>query len=383
MIYINDWCLNEYVDNVDEKLFFHGESPEIMYEDVTIPGRSGKLHLDLHRFEEKTIDLPCWIRSDFKNRYRVLLNKLNALKGVITLRCTPAPEQWGDGFYNTVFKGKITTPTTGSFLRNGQFTLKFDVNPKYWLDEGQTASQQYIWVFSVDKQYFTMWRTPCFTYKTGDTFKIRASGTDLENAEADVLYRNRSDVGSISLMEGATTAWENGQFFDFTSLLANGDVFYIDMDQDRTWEIQTDSVTGEMLTFKTGGEVTMMNPTAWDAKPLIQINAQYDSYTSPPYFVQFVINGILVRATYAYIQEHSGLPLFIDCELQDCYYIDTNGNKQNANAYISLVDIATGNETTDFPVLVPGENTLDPQYGESLYYMPMSTWSIIPRWYIV
>ena len=119
MIYINDWCLNEYVDSVDESLFFHGDSSEIMYEDVTIPGRDGKLHLDLNRYEEITIELNCWIRTEFKNRYRVLLNKLNALKGVTTLRCTPAPEMWGEGYYNTVFKGKISAPTTGSYPHNG------------------------------------------------------------------------------------------------------------------------------------------------------------------------------------------------------------------------------------------------------------------------
>lgn len=385
MIYINDWCLNDYVDSVDEKLFYYGESPEIMYEDVTIPGRSGKLHLDLNRFEEKTIELPCWIRTDFRNRYRVLQNKLNALKGEITLRCTPSPEYWGDGYYTTVFKGKIATPTMGSFLKNGSFTLKFDVNPKFWLDLGQTASLPMMWMpltpdVSTTAEY---WHTPNFTYHTGDTIKVLWEGADTTYAYCHIESRTRST--STSIKNDALSTWQNGEYFDITSYLTDGEVFYLEMQKraNNPWKIQTDIPTGNLETYSAEDAFAIYNPTEFEAKPLFRIDAVDDNYSSPPYFTQFYLNNILVQISTDYLDAHSGMPLFIDSELQDCYYIDGNGAKQNANSWVTLIDRTTGEETTDFPVLVPGENEINASFGSTLYYYPMSTWTLYPRWYII
>lgn len=386
MIYINDWCLNDYVDSVDEKLFYYGESPEIMYEDVTIPGRSGKLHLDLNRYEEKTIELPCWIRTDFRNRYRVLQSKLNALKGEITLRCTPSPEYWGDGYYTTVFKGKIATPTMGSFLKNGQFVLQFNVNPKYWLDLGQTASLPMMWMPSFGTSgSSTAYHTPNFTYTTGDTLKVLWIGTNTSYNSAVIRFLNSSGIESITDMSGATTAWANGEFFDITSVLSNGDIFYLELDDGggSKWNIQTDIPTGNLETYESETAHTIYNPTPFEARPLFRIDAKYDDHSDPEYFTQFYLNNILVRIDTDYLDTHSGMPLFIDSELQDCYYIDGNGEKQNANAYVSLIDRTTGSETTEFPVIVPGENEVNSNYGDTLYFLPMSTWTITPRWYII
>lgn len=390
MIYINDWCLNEYVDSVDESLFFHGDSSEIMYEDVTIPGRDGKLHLDLNRYEEITIELNCWIRTDFKNRYRVLLNKLNALKGVTTLRCTPAPEMWGEGYYNTVFKGKISAPTTGSYLHNGSFTLTFNANPRYWLDLGQVPFATSIWLIPTVSGSYNVWHTPNFTYATGKSMKIRPIGTwDTPTTvpEAVINFRSKSGVVAIETQTGCIEAWNNGQFFDFSSSLANGDTFYLQLERsdDVRWEIQSDIPTGTMETFVTAGSMTFQNPTPFTAKPLIQINVTADDYSGGnTYFTQFAVDNIFVRVLQTYVTAHSGRPLYIDSELQDCYYIDANGVKQNANDYVVLQDISKGNAvTTDFPTLKVGENLINADYGSTIYYYPMSTWSLIPRWYLI
>ena len=390
MIYINDWCLNEYVDSVDESLFFHGDSSEIMYDDVTIPGRDGKLHLDLNRYEEITIELNCWIRTDFRNRYRVLLNKLNALKGVTTLRCTPAPEMWGEGYYNTVFKGKISAPTTGSYLRNGSFTLTFNANPRYWLDLGQVPFATSIWLIPTTHNEEPVWETPNFTYATGKTIKLRPVGTWEEESipSATAFLRNGSeDAIYIALLEGVETAWNNGEFFDFSSQLSDGDVFYLSLYRtaDVRWEIQSDIPTGDMETFITTGSVTFQNPTPFTAKPLIKVLAVDDDYSGgTTYTTQFTVNNIFVRILRTFVTDHSGLPLYIDSELQDCYYIDANGVKQNANDYVVLQDVSKGNAvTTDFPVLKVGENLINADYGSTLYFLPMSTWSLIPRWYLI
>lgn len=384
MIYINDWCLNDYVDTVDEKLFFHGESPEIMYEDVTIPGRSGKLHLDLHRFEERTIEISCWMRSDFRNRYRVLLNKLNALKGVVTLRCTPAPEMWGEGYYNTVFKGKISAPTMGSYLKNGSFVLKFNADPRYWLDTGNIPSRTLLYL---NPDSVGMHRTCNFTYATGKTIKLRAKfGEGVDTGDANIMFRYPQSKSSVFLVtvQAAQTAWANGEFFDITSYLSDGDVFYIMVADECTWEIQTDLITGEMVTYTNVVETVFTNPTPFTAKPLFVVKAVDDDYSDgATYFIQFSINGIIVRVKREFVTDHSGMPLYIDCELQDCYYIDGNGVKQNANSYIQMYSQTLSTTTTDFPVLVPGDNDVSYNYGSTLYYYPSASWQMLPRWYLI
>ena len=140
-----------------------------------------------------------------------------------------------------------------------------------------------------------------------------------------------------------------------------------------------------MESFVTTGSMTFQNPTPFTAKPLIQINVTVDDYSGGnTYFTQFAVNNIFVRVLQTYVTAHSGRPLYIDSELQDCYYIDANGVKQNANDYVVLQDISKGSAvTTDFPELKVGENLINADYGSTIYYYPMSTWSLIPRWYLI
>ena len=384
MIYINDWCLNDYVDTVDEKLFFHGESPEIMYEDVTIPGRSGKLHLDLHRFEEKTVELSCWIRSDFKNRYRVLLNKLNALKGVVTLRCTPAPEMWGEGYYNTVFKGKISAPTTGSYLKNGSFVLKFNADPRYWLDTGD-ISTKYIAL----EHFFSGGRWQAVINDGGTSSKpfrvYDLSTTVVADAFAE-LYQ-------ISIATPNPTQFVDYTLADFTIHTDSLGRPYIDfvqqgyvgegmgatvilrwMDEDQALNYVQTGVSGSNAI---NSELSVENPTPYEAKPLIEFTLKDPSSIGG---LGVGINDIKVTVATA-IAFDAGR-LYVDCETQDCYYIDNDGEKQNANSLVTITK--NGTVTTDFPYFNAGMNTVYTGYDVSTPSNVDNGYvKIYPRWYLI
>lgn len=384
MIYINDWCLNDYVDTVDEKLFFHGESPEIMYEDVTIPGRSGKLHLDLHRFEEKTVELSCWIRSDFKNRYRVLLNKLNALKGVVTLRCTPAPEMWGEGYYNTVFKGKISAPTTGSYLKNGSFVLKFNADPRYWLDTGN-ISTKYIAL----EHFFSGGRWQAVINDGGTSSKpfrvYDLSTTVVADAFAE-LYQ-------ISIATPNPTQFVDYTLADFTIHTDSLGRPYIDfvqqgyvgegmgatvilrwMDEDQALNYVQTGVSGSNAI---NSELSVENPTPYEAKPLIEFTLKDPSSIGG---LGVGINDIEVTVATA-IAFDAGR-LYVDCETQDCYYIDNDGEKQNANSLVTITK--NGTVTTDFPYFNAGKNTVYTGYDVSTPSNVDNGYvKIYPRWYLI
>lgn len=386
MIYINDWCLNEYVDSVDESLFFHGDSSEIMYEDVTIPGRDGKLHLDLNRYEEITIELNCWIRTDFRNRYRVLLNKLNALKGVTTLRCTPAPEMWGEGYYNTVFKGEISAPTTGSYLHNGSFTLTFNANPRYWLDLGE-VSTKYIAL----EHFFNGARWQA-VINDGGTATKPFRVYDLSTTDTTQAFAQLYDIGIAS---PNPTEWRSYTMEDFTIHTDSLGRPYIDFIQqgyvsegmgarvNLRWFDEGQSldyiVTGVNGTTAIKTDLMMDNPTAWEAHPLIVFTVRESSSIGG---LGVQINGVAVSVETDVVGTSTSGVLYVDCDLQDCYYIDNDGVKQNANSYVTITK--DGAVTTDFPVLEAGENTVhtgitvaNPSNADNGYVQ------IIPRWYLI
>ena len=389
MIYINDWCLNDYVDTVDEKLFFHGETPEIMYEDVTIPGRSGKLHLDLHRFEERTIEISCWMRSDFRNRYRVLLNKLNALKGVVTLRCTPAPEMWGEGYYNTVFKGKISAPTMGSYLKNGSFTLKFNADPRYWLDVGM-----------IDEKYLALdhysgnhrWQAALYCQVPARIYDL--STTVVADSFANMLefvcestYYERSDLtiqtdsrgAYIDLAQILPTSGDMSAAITFRFNDDGNDLNYMVTTKDPYFQ----STLGQ-VNYYIRNSVPIINHTGQTAKPLMVFHIDWRGTQNQG--VQVGVNNIYVRMD-TVTADFSG-DVYIDSEIQDCYYYDSNGEKQNANSMVSITygqPYAEGTvDTTDFPVLVAGENTVvtgrvtaNPSNTEGAWI------KFLPRWYLI
>lgn len=381
-IFIGDVRLDDYVDAVDESLFFHSTTPKRVYEEVTIPGRDGVLHLDQKRFEPYTLSIPVYFRHDFKDRYRRLLNMLNALVGTVKLRCTPAPSLWGEGHYDGIFYGAIPAPDTGAWLHSGKVTLQFQCNPRWWLDLGNVATDPMLFV-TTQSSSPGIYATANFTYHTGDTLSINCL-YKTSSATCDMTLRPDGTVTYVGAIEAAKEEWRVGSFYDLTQHLSDGDVVYFEIDQVNEWTIMSDIPTGSMEFYKLAQTHNVFNETAFTAQPLFEVNVTNDDYSSDTaYFMQVMLNGIIIRVLSTYASAHSGRPLFIDCETQDCYYIDTNGEKQNANAYVSMYSNTLSNPTTEFPVLKPGNNTFRESTGSTLYYFPMSTLKFYPRWYII
>lgn len=386
-IFIGDVRLDDYVDAVDESLFFHSTTPKRVYEEVTIPGRDGVLHLDQRRFEPYTLSIPVYFRHDFKDRYRRLLNMLNSLVGTVKLRCTPAPSLWGEGHYDGIFYGAIPAPDTGAWLHSGKVTLQFQCNPRWWLDLGNVATDPMLFV-TTQSSSPGIYATANFTYHTGDTLAVNCKYPFADNDDTAVscIIRYRSKTGSVLVEDiaDAMSAWETGTYYDLTQLLSDGDVFYIEIDNQNEWTILSDIPSGTTEYYTLAQTHNVFNETPFTAQPLFEINVTDDTYSGgATYFTQVMLNGIIIRVLRTYATDHSGRPLFIDCETQDCYYIDTNGAKQNANAYVSMYSNTLSNPTTEFPVLKPGNNMFYESTGSTLYFFPMSTLKFYPRWYII
>lgn len=386
-IFIGDVRLEDYVDAVDESLFFHSTTPKRAYEEVTIPGRDGVLHLDQKRFEPYTLSIPVYFRHDFKDRYRRLLNVLNALEGTVSLKCTPAPALWGEGHYDGIFYGAIPAPDTGAWLHSGTVTLQFQCNPRWWLDIGKVPTDPMLFVTTRSSSP-GIYATANFTYTTGKTLSINCKYpfADDDDTEVSCIIRYRSTSGSfiVQNVADAMSAWENGTYYDLTQHLSDGTVFYIEVDSLNEWTIMSDIPSGTMEFYTLAQTHNVFNETPFKAQPLFEINVTNDDYSGgATYLTQVSLNGIIVRVLRTYATDHSGRPLYIDCETQDCYYIDTNGVSQNANAYVAMYDQSLSNPTSKFPVLVPGDNTFRESTGSTLYFFPMSTLRFYPRWYLI
>ena len=383
MILINGFKLNDFVDGVDESKFFHSTSPKRVYEEVTIPGRDGVLHLDQKRFAPYTLSIPVFFRSDFENRYRQLLNILNGMTGVIPVICTPAPIQWGEGHYDAIFYGAIPAPDTGSFMQSGKVTIEFQCNPRWWLDTGSVVSNPTLYTsYSSETGYRN---TANFTYHTGDTFLLGCTiGSGVSTGNGVITFRpNTKSPIYLSLNSDAQTAWAAGLFYDIGQLLEDGDIVCLQLSTSSKWRIMSDIPTGTTETYAVGDSSTVFNSTPFKAQPLLEVTAVNDSEsTGATYLMQVSLNDIIVRVLRSYATDHSGLPLYIDCETQDCYYI-SSGVRYNANAYVVMYKNSLSAVTTDFPVLKPGNNIFNESSGSTLYYYPLSTFRYYPRWYLI
>lgn len=110
-------------------------NPEKDYEIISIPGRNGDLSIYNNKFKDITISIPCFFRSNFLENYRNLMQFLNGVTGFQRLESSKEPNL----YRKALFVGSVT-PTTGSFLKSGKFTLTFKCHPQRWLK----SSEEYI-----------------------------------------------------------------------------------------------------------------------------------------------------------------------------------------------------------------------------------------------
>lgn len=120
-------------------------NPEKDYDIISIPGRNGSLSIYNNKFKDVTISVPCFVRENFLEKYRNLMEYLNSVTGFQRLESSKEPNY----FRKALFIGSVE-PKTGSFLKSGKFTLNFQCHPQRWLKQFEdwidaTSPGTYTW----------------------------------------------------------------------------------------------------------------------------------------------------------------------------------------------------------------------------------------------
>lgn len=130
-ISFNGKCLTDFGVLADFSDVFNTPAYEVST--VSIPGRSGDLIIPENRFENRRLKMKCFIRENFVQNYRDLVNYLASLAGRYErLEITAEP----DVYMNAAFYSALV-PDTGQFLRWGRFDLVFDCMPQKYLKLGE------------------------------------------------------------------------------------------------------------------------------------------------------------------------------------------------------------------------------------------------------
>lgn len=153
------------------------DRPSREFETLSVVGRNGDLHIDLNRFENKTLDVPCYIRRNFKSNFANLSDFLNSRKGYLRFKTTEEP----DVFRMASFHDEIGV-NTGQFNEEGWFTLSFDFKPQIWLENGLNR-------YTVTSA-LTLWN-PTFQ-NAKPLFEVAGTGTIIVNGKPMQLLNNTS-----------------------------------------------------------------------------------------------------------------------------------------------------------------------------------------------
>lgn len=110
------------------------DTPEKQVEFFEIPGRNGDLSISQDRFKNLDININCFIREDFIQHHRDLINFLLSQDGYQRLENSKEPDVYRMAQYVAQLQ-----PSTGAFLKYGNFTLTFNCKPQKWLKLGEDA----------------------------------------------------------------------------------------------------------------------------------------------------------------------------------------------------------------------------------------------------
>lgn len=106
-------------------------TPEWDYEFIEIPGRNGSLTFDNNRMNNVKLVFHCFIRDNFDQHYRDVMNTLAQVRGYAKLKYSDDP----DHFRMAVLNLK-TSAKTGSFNKSGNFDIEFTCKPERFFDAG-------------------------------------------------------------------------------------------------------------------------------------------------------------------------------------------------------------------------------------------------------
>jgi len=380
--------------------------PERDREAVHVPGRSGDLIHDNGSWHNVEIEYHCLIEHGFADRFDAFCDWLYAHLGYYRFE----DQLRHPGVYRMAeFYGPLE-PETIFRDHAGRFDLKFNCKPQQWLTSGEEAvdmtympwvSGQYItgdllysdtehnpaeYYYGVDPVGFVerdpseidAIATPLIDVRGADAHQLTAhlsvtnvSDRDIEVSIANVVYDENMQMvtnyessynlyytyikttilapgGSASASSPPTGAFRRWSVLAY-SLDPDAPDVSLDEDLKIVYHIGRHGYDDEDREYKRSNTL-VVNDTNYTARPIIEID--------DPSTVRFVINDYTV-----YIGETSADTLIIDCELEDCYSYDSDGNVVNENGNVSI-ECSNPRELSDFPYIVPGKNVFRTLIGE-------------------
>lgn len=125
----NNKSFKDFNTFYDGSQLFNTPDKDITF--YSVVGKNGDLSISNDRYKNVNIDINCFIRTNFIENYNNLMNYLLAQDGYCELEFSQEPEIFRMAQFTNAIK-----PSTGAFLKYGNFTLTFNCKPQKWLKSG-------------------------------------------------------------------------------------------------------------------------------------------------------------------------------------------------------------------------------------------------------
>jgi len=352
--------------------------PERDREAVHVPGRSGDLIYDNGSWHNVEIEYHCLIEHGFADRFDAFCDWLYSHLGYFRFE----DQLRHPGVYRMAeFYGPLE-PETIFRDHAGKFDLKFNCKPQQWLESGE-VEVDLTYSAWVKGYYSNAWQGDTFV-EVDDNTAIATPLMDISDVEATTPWPRMKAIVETDGRE---------QFVTFSSVAYDANFTYLgggEVNYDLTGSPGTHTLYGEYrdndhitdlpsgtkyirLSFfcSTGIDYSQVgysmgdiadtgenreyayyeessalinNETNYTARPIIEVDA--------PAGVNFTINNYTIEIS----GDIATGTLIIDCELEDCYSYDASGEVVSQNGYVAI-ECSDDKELSDFPYIIPGENT--------------------------
>lgn len=353
---------------------------------VHVPGRNGDLIYDNGCWLNVEIPYSLYFREGWRYKYEEFCEWLCSHNGYFRLEDTDRHP----GVYRMAeFSGPLD-PKKWLLSDDGIVTITFNCKPQQWLIEGETP------VEISGTLYVNGYFDSNGDWKDGGENGIATVLLVSETIDGNYTLRvenNSDDAKTVLIGTGKYDTEESTPSASVNSETINaGESYSVSIPVGGTFFRDSiyceDGLDGLTLSLSSNmGEyvidcdklfTSVYNPTSYNASPLI------DFYSSGS---TLYINGFEVDADRVH-EEGSPIPLdipvYVDCELEDCYYI-LDGVVHNHNGSVSISN-SDAKEMRDFPYLKPGANDL--YFGPASKLFSITTWrtglsgiNVIPRWH--
>lgn len=378
-------------------------APARVYEMIDIPGRDGQFALDMGRFENIDVPYHCTNHepndmATFRANLDGLRNAFLSARGYQRLEDTFHPDEYRMAVYKSGLEAKMIGQAYAS-----EFDLVFNCKPQRFLKSGETAvsvasggtitnptafeSKPLIefggyGTMTVNGYPITITAGTLgeITLANASTGPYSSSGTTyfnqtLLNTGDTITLKSSScfiDLKTTKNISSITTTATTGNVpvtIEYNAVGTNRyAVSYITSDFDfvkGTNTLETTNVTSK-ITYSDSSEETFTN----EIKLVYNANYNYISFrnnfigpTSTSEFTYYSTDmGKIIGVS---TQSVLGNPIYVDCELGDCYKIE-NGEMVFLNSYVSMPN--------DLPVLSAGSNSVT-------YDNTITDFKITPHWW--